>query len=224
MDSSPPPYAICPDCKQDIRESDPHCANAPNTALLGPQADASACTLCVAPATQTVRVRWHCRARPKYRDRQMANPLHSVDHWTWLDFGACAACAAHTVAADVVVIGWDWWDAVDGLPTPPAPPQTFTAFYCLTHDQGAVVVEALDELPTAVQPCGAIPAGECVYANHGQIEVLAGEARATSFDLGRDYGRHAGGWESAYYAQEVYALSGESVSAPPALVDLFDSI
>jgi hypothetical protein len=72
-----------------------------------------------APAAEEVRVRWDRRARMKYRNRQMANPLHSVDHWDWFHFGACRRCAAHTVEVNGTAVGWDWYDASDSLPELP---------------------------------------------------------------------------------------------------------
>jgi hypothetical protein len=81
-----------------------------------------------APAAEEVRVRWDRRARMKYRNHQMANPLHSVDHgnwfrfvdrWDWFHFGACRRCAAHAVEVNGTAVGWDWYDASDSLPELP---------------------------------------------------------------------------------------------------------
>jgi hypothetical protein len=219
MDSTPP-YAVCPDCKQDIRASEPHCAETPNVTVSEGGAEDDSCAACSAAApTHRVSMRWHCRARAKYRNREMANPLHSVDHWTWLNYDACARCAAHAAESQTTAIGWDYWDAIDGVPTP-APVQSFTAFYCLTHDQGALVEGQHDELPEGVRPCGAAPAHACDYVSHGRLEVEGDRARAVDFDLDRDYGRYAGGWAREHFAREVYLRTGEETAAPPALAAL----
>lgn len=99
--------------------------------------------------------------------------------------------------------------------------ESFTAFYCLTHDQGFLVKGDFETLPEAVRPCGAYPFRACDSIVLGGLEVEGNEARALDFDMDFDYDIYGGGWERSYFVQEVYLHTGEKIDAPPALNDLF---
>jgi hypothetical protein len=150
----------------------------------------------------------------------MANPLHSVDHWTWLFYDACEGCATHAAETQQTTFGFDYWEAIDGVEVPA---QLYTAVYCYTHDQGALILGNHTDIPVNVRPCGAKPARGCDYTYRGILKVQGGSAKSVDFDLSFDYDRHyAGGWEVKYFAEEVYTPSGIQVKAPPALAELLN--
>lgn len=155
----------CPTCKEDIRQY--HCLGTPNAEFREEKrADGDTCALCNDYAIGNLRMRWNCRARPKYRNRQMANPLHSVDHWMWLDMAACAACATAAVKVDEFAVGWEYWDALDSVCVRVEAykqSRRFTVLYCRNHDQGALVEGVHDALPDSVNPCGVESATDCEY-------------------------------------------------------------
>uniref|UniRef100_A0A6C0BPF3 Uncharacterized protein n=1 Tax=viral metagenome TaxID=1070528 RepID=A0A6C0BPF3_9ZZZZ len=63
-----------------------------------------ACFLCNSGQDVQLRVySWHYRPRPKYKE---------PDQWTTLEINLCSSCDP---GPTTVLIGRDWWDAVDGL-------------------------------------------------------------------------------------------------------------
>ncbi len=54
--------------------------------------------------------RWHYRPREKYR----LPPRNEVNEWKVLKVNLCDTCYVNTQEVDYL-IGWDWWDAIDGL-------------------------------------------------------------------------------------------------------------
>ena len=114
-----PPYAVCSDCKQDVRASEPHCPEIPNVSVTEGGTENKTCFVCDSPSSYRVHMRWHYRVRSKYRGREWTDPLDGEDHWKWLNYDACERCAAHATAMQKIAIGWDYWDAADSIPNPP---------------------------------------------------------------------------------------------------------
>lgn len=82
----------------------------------------------------------------------------------------------------------------------------FSALYCTTHDQGAMVSGDHDVLPTKVDPCQT-GGRRCDYR-------VVGRVRADATDNDLSYDRIGGGWQRSYFAHEVYEADGRSVECP----------
>ena len=91
----------------------------------------------------------------------------------------------HSIAAafDRIASRWNFWDTLDGIAAQQSS-RIFTALYCLTHFQGALVEGSHVVLPMNVNPCGTGPySADCNYVAHGRLEVGGTKAHAISTDL-----------------------------------------
>lgn len=92
----------------------------------------------------------------------------------------------------------------------------YTVFYCMIHDQGALVRGALrGQPPLAVARacCGRNAGGGCDFLHFGVLRLVDGRADAVDCTAAaQPYNTFGGGWALWMYASVVYNPDGNALA------------
>ena len=91
-----------------------------------------------------------------------------------------------------------------------------TQFYCITHDEGCLVLGEHDEPPDFLYDiCGSSTSRECAWEVHGYVSPNQ-DLHIDSYHL-RTYS--IGGWKLRYFPNAVYNTDGQHLTDIPHYIE-----